>query len=83
MREFIQKNSLQNKVDFIASHGHTIFHFPEKGFTTQIGNGAAIAAQTNLPVVCDFRSADMANGGQGTPIVPIGDKLLLQSINFV
>jgi anhydro-N-acetylmuramic acid kinase len=74
--EFIQKNSLQNKVDFIASHGHTIFHFPEKGFTTQIGNGAAIAAQTNLPVVCDFRSADMANGGQGTPIVPIGDKLL-------
>ncbi len=82
VQEFIQKNSLQNKVDFIASHGHTIFHFPEKGFTTQIGNGAAIAAQTNLPVVCDFRSADMANGGQGTPIVPIGDKFLFADFKF-
>ncbi len=82
VHEFIQKNSLQNKVDFIASHGHTIFHFPEKGFTTQIGNGAAIAAQTNLPVVCDFRSADIANGGQGTPIVPIGDKLLFADYKF-
>ena len=82
VHEFIQKNSLQNKVDFIASHGHTIFHFPEKGFTTQIGNGAAIAAQTNLPVVCDFRSADMANSGQGTPIVPIGDKLLFADYKF-
>ncbi len=82
VHEFIQKNSLQNKVDFIASHGHTIFHFPQKGFTTQIGDGAAIAAQTNLAVVCDFRSADIANDGQGTPIVPIGDQLLFADYKF-
>lgn len=82
VHEFIQKNSLQNKVDFIASHGHTIFHFPGKGFTTQIGDGAAIAAHTNLAVVCDFRSADIANGGQGTPIVPIGDQLLFTDYKF-
>jgi len=80
--EFIKKNALQNKIDFVASHGHTIFHFPEKKFTTQIADGAAIAAKTNLPVICDFRSADIADGGQGTPIVPIGDKLLFPHFKF-
>ena len=80
--EFIEKHSLQNKVDFVASHGHTIFHFPDKKFTTQIGDCAAIAAQAKLPVVCDFRSADIANGGQGTPIVPIGDKFLFADYRF-
>lgn len=79
---FIKKYSLQGKVDIVASHGHTIFHFPEKRFTTQIGDGAAIAARTNLPVICDFRSADIADGGQGTPIVPIGDKLLFRDYPF-
>ena len=82
VNDFIKKNSLQNKVDLVASHGHTIFHFPEKRFTTQIGDGAAIAAQTNLPVACDFRTADIANGGQGTPIVPIGDKFLFTGYRF-
>jgi len=80
--EFIEKKSLHSKVDFVASHGHTIFHFPEKKFTTQIGDGAAIAARVNLLVVCDFRSADIANGGQGTPIVPIGDKFLFADYRF-
>ncbi len=79
---FIKKNSLKDKVDFVSSHGHTIFHFPEKRFTTQIGDGAAIAARTNVPVICDFRSADIADGGQGTPIVPIGDKLLFTHFRF-
>lgn len=79
---FIKKNSLAGKVDWVASHGHTIFHFPEKKFTTQIGDGAAIAALTNLPVICDFRSADIADGGQGTPIVPIGDKFLFADYRF-
>lgn len=64
------------KPAFIASHGHTVFHRPELGFSTQIGCGATIAAHTGLATVCDFRSLDAANGGQGAPLVPIGDKLL-------
>jgi anhydro-N-acetylmuramic acid kinase len=79
---FIARHNLQGKVDLVASHGHTIFHFPEKKMTTQIGDGSAIAAVTNLPVICDFRSGDIADGGQGTPIVPIGDRLLFAGYRF-
>ncbi|MBL7932653.1 MAG: anhydro-N-acetylmuramic acid kinase [Bacteroidia bacterium] len=60
----------------IASHGHTVFHQPLLGFSTQIGCGATIAAHTGITTVCDFRSLDVANKGQGAPLVPIGDKFL-------
>lgn len=70
-KEFTVKNKL--KADFIASHGHTVFHQPQNGFTCQIGDGNAIHAVTGIPVVYDFRSLDVIRGGQGAPLVPAGD----------
>jgi anhydro-N-acetylmuramic acid kinase len=62
--------------DIISSHGHTVFHEPENKYTLQIGHGASLAAETGIPVVCDFRTADVAAGGQGAPLVPVGDHYL-------
>lgn len=78
---FIDSHNLHYKVGLIASHGHTTFHVPPK-MTAQIGEGAAIAAETGLPVVSDLRALDVAFGGQGAPIVPIGEKYLLKDYDL-
>lgn len=69
-------NSLSLKAELIASHGHTVFHEPSKGFTLQIGCGANIAVASGIDTITSFRSADVAAGGQGAPFAPIADKAL-------
>lgn len=71
---FLHKHKLT--ADALAMHGHTLFHQPQLGFTFQLGSGAAAAAAAGLTTICDFRSTDVALGGQGAPLAPIGDKLL-------
>jgi anhydro-N-acetylmuramic acid kinase len=80
-RTFMQEHDFTPRL--IASHGHTIFHEirGQESFTFQLGEGAAIAAESGLPVVSDFRTADVAVGGQGAPMVPIADTLLFPEYN--
>lgn len=80
VHNFIEKNKLSD-VDLIASHGHTVFHQPERKFTFQLGDGRAIKAETHIPVVYDFRSQDVLLGGNGAPLVPIGDELLFSNFD--
>jgi anhydro-N-acetylmuramic acid kinase len=79
--KFIKENNLK-KPDFISSHGHTIFHQPSKGLTLQIASGAHIAAESNIPVVCNFRILDVAMKGQGAPLVPFGDEILFNQYEY-
>lgn len=73
-KKFISKYEMSPKL--IASHGHTIFHRPEERFTLQIGDGQEIANATGIMTINDFRTEDVKKGGQGAPLVPIGDKYL-------
>lgn len=82
INEFINKFQLHFQIGLIASHGHTTFHIPEKKMTAQLGDGSAIAAETQLPVVTDLRALDISLGGQGAPIVPIGEKMLMGDYDY-
>lgn len=79
--QFIKKHEISN-LDAVCSHGHTALHQPENGLTYQIGNLPKLASLINETVVCDFRVEDVALGGQGAPLVPIGDQLLFAEYDF-
>jgi anhydro-N-acetylmuramic acid kinase len=81
INDFIKKHNIKN-LDAICSHGHTILHQPEKGLTLQIGNLPTISKLTSQTVVCDFRVQDVKLGGQGAPLVPIGDEILFSEYDF-
>jgi len=83
VNRFIQEHELQYQVQLIASHGHTTFHVPSQKMTAQLGDGSAIAAITGINVVSDLRAMDISLGGQGAPIVPIGEKMLWPDYNLL
>jgi anhydro-N-acetylmuramic acid kinase len=81
VNSFVKKNGIdKSSIDAIASHGHTTHHQPQNGFTCQIGCGAILAHLTDMPVVNDFRTKDILAGGQGAPLVPIGDLCLFTDL---
>jgi anhydro-N-acetylmuramic acid kinase len=81
IHNFINKYQIEN-LDAICSHGHTILHQPNKGLTLQIGNLPKLATFLKQKVVCDFRVQDVQLGGQGAPLVPIGDALLFGKYDY-
>ncbi len=81
INQFISEYNL-TEIDAVCSHGHTILHQPHNGFTLQIGNLPELATLLQKKVVCDFRVADVALGGQGAPLVPIGDQLLFPDYDY-
>ena len=78
---FVKKNNIKN-IDAVCSHGHTALHQPEQKLTYQIGNLPELAKKINQNVVCDFRVQDVEFGGQGAPLVPIGDELLFSEYDY-
>lgn len=85
IRNFIEKHQLdqsEKKIDLVCSHGHTIKHEPQNQYTLQIGNLASLATLIQKTVICDFRVQDVKLGGQGAPLVPIGDQILFADYDF-
>jgi len=80
VRRFMRKHHVDP--EYVASHGHTVFHQPEHGFTFQIGNNFALHTACGKPVISNFRDMDLALGGQGAPLVPVGDRLLFGKYDF-
>ncbi len=80
VNSFIAKHQIEP--DFIASHGHTIYHFPDKRITVQVGDGASLAVLTGYPVINDFRTQDIAIDGEGTPLAPAADRYLFPGHDF-
>lgn len=70
------------KPEFAACHGHTIFHQPENRFTFQVGCGQTISSYLRCPLVNDFRTKDLAHGGQGAPLVPLVEKELFPGVDI-
>ncbi|WP_411896071.1 anhydro-N-acetylmuramic acid kinase [Winogradskyella sp. A2] len=81
IKEYIQRNNIEY-IDFVSSHGHTALHQPNKGFTYQIGNRQSLADTLDQKVICDFRIQDIELGGQGAPLVPIGDSILFSDFDY-
>jgi anhydro-N-acetylmuramic acid kinase len=81
VQTFLKKNAIQ-EVDFIASHGHTIFHNPDQRISIQIGDGAALAAKTGITTICNFRTQDVALDGEGAPLAPLADQYLFEGYDF-
>lgn len=80
VKDFVAEHQLE--IDAVASHGHTVFHQPSLGLSLQIGNGWALHESSGLPVINDFRMHDVQLGGQGAPLVPIGDHLLFPQFDY-
>lgn len=80
VKSFVKKHHIH--ADYVCSHGQTVFHTPQTSLTLQIGSGAHIAAESGIATICDFRTSDVAMGGQGAPLVPIGDELLFSEYNY-
>jgi anhydro-N-acetylmuramic acid kinase len=78
---FVAQNRLSpESVDIVGFHGQTVLHRPAEKLTVQIGDAKALAKAIRIPVVCDFRAADVAAGGQGAPLVPVYHRALAQSL---
>jgi anhydro-N-acetylmuramic acid kinase len=80
VKRILSKSGL--KAQLVCSHGHTIFHQPGNGFTFQLGDGSAIAATSGITTICDFRNLNVALGGQGAPLVPVGDEMLFGEYHY-